>query len=222
MGTQVHEARFDRRAGAKPVVRREESKLVLKEPVEGDLPTAGAVACGVTPPGSVDSHFKGRRSPPSACSLPWKGSRAPSRGMLLAETSQRLAPREPGTARDGLTWVPRALCTLPPLAPRTSAQETHSKGLLSDPGSVSTSSRSVALLHSGCRQPGGPRGRPVRGQFPPRRLLPEEPGRAQEWRASAAAPPRSNAFYPQVYRWILNTFPSPRPFLYSLKYFYWA
>lgn len=39
MGTQVHEARFDRRAGAKPVVRREESKLVLKEPVEGDLPT---------------------------------------------------------------------------------------------------------------------------------------------------------------------------------------
>lgn len=90
MGTQVHEARFDRRAGAKPVVRREESKLVLKEPVEGDLPTAGAVACGVTPPGSVDSHFKGRRSPPSACSLPWKGSRAPSRGMLLAETSQRL------------------------------------------------------------------------------------------------------------------------------------
>lgn len=131
-------------------------------------------------------------------------------------------PREPGTARDGLTWVPRALCTLPPLAPRTSAQETHSKGLLSDPGSVSTSSRSVALLHSGCRQPGGPPGRPVRGQFPPRRLPPEEPGRAQEWRASAAAPLRSNAFYPQVYRWILNTFPSPRPFLYSLKYFYWA
>lgn len=70
------------------------------------------------------------------------------------------------------------------------------------------------------RAPG--RGSAVRGQFPPRRLPPEEPGRAQEWRASAAAPPRSNAFYPQVYRWILNTFPSPRPFLYSLKYFYWA